>query len=203
MPVDFFHRFKNLQFKTQIPKILIYYITNSITEILENKTNNILVFGVGNEILTDDGIGPKLVKRLQKEYQQSGISYDTAFLGGMELLEYIQGYEAVVFIDAIRTRNGIPGDVYHLGLSDFKETLHLSNVHDISFTTAFELGEKLGLEIPKQVHIIAVEILEDLIFSNDFSPEIQKRYDEIYREVCEFINELSVNKSNETEIIKN
>ena len=158
---------------------------------MEKENNNILVFGVGNEILTDDGIGPKLVKRLQKEYQQSGISYDTAFLGGMELLEYIQGYETVVFIDAIRTRNGIPGDVYHLGLSNFKETLHLSNVHDISFTTAFELGDKLGLKIPKQVHIIAVEIVEDLIFSNYFSTEIQKRFDEIYKEVCDFIENLS------------
>ena len=159
---------------------------------MKNKTKNILVFGVGNEILTDDGIGPKLVKRLQKEYQQTGICYDTAFLGGMELLEYIQGYETVVFIDAIRTRNGIPGDVYQLDLSNFKETLHLSNVHDISFTTAFELGEKLGLEIPKQVHIIAVEIVEDLIFSNDFSEEIQKRYDEIYKEVCDFIETISI-----------
>ncbi len=168
---------------------------------MKNKTKNILVFGVGNEILTDDGIGPKVVKRLKKEYQQTGICYDTAFLGGMELLEYIQGYETVVFIDAIRTRNGIPGDVYQLDLSNFKETLHLSNVHDISFTTAFELGEKLGLKIPKQVHIIAVEILEDLIFSNDFSPEIQKRYDEIYKEVCEFIQKLFVN--NTKEIIKN
>ncbi len=108
---------------------------------MENKTNDILVFGVGNEILTDDGIGPKLVKRLQKEFTHSGIEYDTAFLGGMELLEYIQGYKTVVFIDAIRTRNGIPGDVYQLSLSNFKETLHLSNVHDISFITAFELGE--------------------------------------------------------------
>ncbi|MCD4793154.1 MAG: hydrogenase maturation protease [Bacteroidales bacterium] len=168
---------------------------------MENKTNDILVFGVGNEILTDDGIGPKLVKRLQKEFTHSGIDYDTAFLGGMELLEYIQGYETVVFIDAIRTRNGIPGDVYQLGLSNFKETLHLSNVHDISFITAFELGKKLGLEIPKQVHIIAVEIVEDLIFSDSFSQAIQEKYEEIYKEVREFIHKLSINKTDDVKII--
>ena len=168
---------------------------------MKNKTNDILIYGVGNEILTDDGIGPKLVKRLQKELTLSGIDYDTAFLGGMELLEYIQGYETVVFIDAIRTRDGIPGDVYQLNLSNFKETLHLSNVHDISFITAFELGEKLGLEIPKQVHIIAVEIVEDLIFSDSFSQAVQEKYEDIFKEVCEFIHKLSINKTNDIEII--
>ncbi len=169
---------------------------------MKNKTKNILVFGVGNEILTDDGIGPKLVKRLQKEFTPSGIDYDTAFLGGMDLIEFIQGYETVVFIDAIMTKKGKPGDVYQLELSDFKETLHLSNVHDISFLTALELGKKLGLKIPKQVHIIAVEIVEDLIFSNDFSPEIESKYDKIYEEVAEFIHKLSVNKRNATENVK-
>lgn len=160
--------------------------------------NNILVFGVGNEILTDDGIGPKLCKHLERELKIPGISYDSVFLGGMELLEYIQGYDKVVFIDAIRTRNGIPGDVYLLNMSNFKETLHLSNVHDVSFLTAMEFGEKIGLKIPKTVHIIAVEIVEDLIFSNDYSPEIEKRYKGIYKEVSEFITKLSDKK----EIIK-
>jgi len=160
---------------------------------LENKTNDTLIYGIGNEILTDDGIGPKLVKRLQKEYPQPGIDYDTAFLGGLDLLDYIQGYETVVFIDAIRTRNGIPGNVYQLCLSDFKETLHLSNIHDISFLTALELGKKLGFNMPKQVHIIAIEIVEDLIYSNSFSRPIQERYEDIYKEVREFIN-ININK---------
>lgn len=168
---------------------------------MENRINKILVFGVGNEILTDDGIGPKLVKRLQTEYKQEGISYDTMFLGGMELLEYIQGYETVVFIDAIRTRKGTPGDVYHLGISDFKETLHLSNVHDISFITALEFGEKLGLNIPKHVHIIAVEILEDLVFSDSFSPPLQKRYENIYKEVRNFIDMLFVKSEKNIDIL--
>jgi len=161
---------------------------------LKFRKKKILVFGVGNEILTDDGIGPKLVKRMQKEFCSELIDFDTAFLGGMDLLEYIQGYESVIFIDAIRTRNGIPGDVYFLKSSDFQETLHLSNIHDISFLTALKFGKKLGLKIPEEVHIIAVEIVEDLIFSNELSPKLEKRYNEIYKIVSTFIFKIGKHK---------
>ncbi|MEN8122606.1 MAG: hypothetical protein ABFS35_19850, partial [Bacteroidota bacterium] len=44
-----------------------------------------------------------------------------------------------------------------------------------------------GYEIPADITIIAIEIKEDLVYSNDFTPEVQSRYDEIYDEVEGFI----------------
>ena len=152
-------------------------------------SNQILVLGVGNEILTDDGIGPKLAYRLENDFQNPKIRFDTASLGGLELLEFIQGYQTVVFIDAIKTQNGIPGSVYYFTPSDFKETLHLSNLHDVSFLTALKFGEKVGMQIPDKIRIIAIEIIEDLVFSNSFSPEIEEKYEDIYEEVFEYIKE--------------
>lgn len=149
--------------------------------------NKILVLGVGNEILTDDSIGPKLVKKLQESHINSNLQYDTASLGGLELLEYIQGYQTVVFIDAIKTKDGIPGSVYYFTPSDFKETLHLSHMHDVSFLTALKFGEQVGLKIPKNIQIIAIEIIEYLVFSDSFSPEIEEKYEDIYKEVAIYI----------------
>ncbi len=143
----------------------------------------ILVHGIGNEILTDDGIGPKLVKRLEGNLSDNEIDFETAFLGGLEVLEYIQGYQTVIFIDAIRTKDGIPGTVYQLSPEDFNKTLHLSSVHDVSFLTAVELGKKLGLNMPQDMYIIAIEIVEDRIFCDNFTPQIAEKYEEIYHEV--------------------
>jgi len=145
--------------------------------------NKILIHGIGNEILTDDGIGPKLVKRLKGDFSEQKIDFETAFVGGLEVLEYIQGYQTVIFIDAIRTKDGIPGTVYQLSPGDFNSTIHLSSVHDVSFLTALDLGKKLGLKMPRFVYIIAVEIVEDRIFSEDFTPLIQTMYEKIYNEV--------------------
>lgn len=153
--------------------------------------NKILIHGIGNEILSDDGIGPKLVKRLMCDFSQGGIDFETAFVGGLEILEYIQGYQTVIFIDAIRTKDGVPGTVYQLLPDDFNSTIHLSSVHDVSFITALDLGKKLELEMPRFIYIIAVEIVEDRIFNENFTAPIQAMYEKIYGEVKEIIKKIS------------
>jgi hydrogenase maturation protease len=153
----------------------------------EFQNGNMLVLGIGNEILMDDGIGPKLVKRLKSSLPRTGNKLETAWVGGLEVVENIQGYRNVIFIDAIKTQNGIPGNLYYFTPEDFKETLHLSGLHDVSFLTALRLGENLGYQLPESILIIAVEIEEDTVFGEDFSPKVKNRYDEIYQEIYQLI----------------
>jgi hydrogenase maturation protease len=163
-----------------------------------SKEQRILVLGVGNEILMDDGIGPRLVNDLKEltTYDlrlTTNIKFENLFIGGLGLLEYIQDYDIVIILDAIKTLNGVPGDVYYYTPDDFKETLHLSSFHDASFLTALKFGDKLGFNIPKKIHIIAVEIIEDRTFGKDFTQPLQDRYDEILNEVIQKIQSLIVN----------
>lgn len=150
------------------------------------EVNNILILGVGNDILMDDGIGPVITRDLEAEFPGKGVVYDTINLGGLEIFEFIKEYTQVIIIDAIKTKGGIPGDVYFLTPSDFKETCHLSSFHDISFLTALKLGDEIGYDMP-EVGIIAVEIVEDLTFGTEFSPELGRRYKEIYGEIRDFL----------------
>ena len=142
-----------------------------------------LVLGIGNDILRDDGIGPKLVDKMEEIDRLEGVAYQNTTLGGLDILELIQDYQAVVFIDAIKTRGGAPGAVYEFSLEDFQETLHLSNLHDISFLTAIELGKKMNMPIPDRISIIAVEIVEDMEFGEQFTPVLQEKYPAIIQEV--------------------
>lgn len=72
--------------------------------------NKILILGMGNDILTDDGIGIKITKVLEKKFPFPNIIYDTLSLGGLEIIEYIKDFKMVILIDAIKTLNGIlPG----------------------------------------------------------------------------------------------
>ncbi len=142
-----------------------------------------LILGLGNEILTDDGIGIKLTHDLKNKFSRSSFNFKTASCGGLEIVEMIDGYENVIIIDAIKTFGGKPGKIYHFTLDHFQQSMHVSNFHDISFLTAMEFGRKAGLKLPRKVNILAIEIIEDLVFSNHFSPAIEEKYPEILVEV--------------------
>jgi hydrogenase maturation protease len=146
-----------------------------------------LILGIGNNILTDDGIGFRLVGDLKKMISVPDIYYETACCGGLEIVEYLKDFEQVIFIDAIRTMDGKPGDVNYFTPSDFRETMHLSSLHDISFLTALKLGHSLNLDLADDLHIIAVEIIEDMEFSEEFTPQIKQKYPEILDKVLETV----------------
>jgi len=155
--------------------------------------SKILILGLGNDILSDDAIGPKLVYRLEEEIKKPGLEFQTSALGGLEIVEIIRDFEKVIIIDAIKTTDGEAGTVYHFTPEDFTETLHASNFHDVSFLTALKLAEKMEITTPSSVDIFAIEILEDLEFSDEFSPLIQSKYDAIYEEVKQYILNLLMN----------
>lgn len=150
----------------------------------------ILIMGIGNDILKDDGIGPRLVHDLARTIDNPYVRFDNACCGGLEIMEYIKGYSKVIFIDAVRTINGKPGDVYYFNPSDFRETSNLSNLHDINFLTALRLGNTLELDLPADLHIIAIEIVEDLEFGEEFSPLLKERYPAILNETSVIINRI-------------
>jgi hydrogenase maturation protease len=150
----------------------------------------ILILGIGNEILTDDGIGPKLVNEIDRGRFPSDVSFQNATLGGLELLDVMRDFRKVIIIDAIKTGQYQPGSIHYYTPDDFKETLHLSNLHDINFLTALELGRQTGMQIPESIQIIAIEIVEDRVFSSSFSPAIAEQYPTILCKVEDLLLDL-------------
>ncbi len=65
---------------------------------------SILVLGVGNVLLTDEGIGVRTVESLLEQYQFSdNVEVVDGGTAGMELLEIIANKEHVILIDAVNT----------------------------------------------------------------------------------------------------
>ncbi|MBI4403001.1 MAG: hydrogenase maturation protease [Deltaproteobacteria bacterium] len=150
-----------------------------------------LVLGIGNPILSDDAIGIRLVEDLKAMSCNPAIHFKTASVGGLAILDQIEGYENVVFVDAIKTAHGKPGSVYEWDVLRFADCGHLSNFHDISFPTAIELGKKIGLSMPKNMTVLAIEIVEDRVFSEGFTPEVESQYETIFSDVKDRVGTLT------------
>lgn len=156
---------------------------------MEARRNKVLVLGIGNELLKDDGIGPRVVKKLQNFFPSGHVDYSTSLVGGMETIEMMKGYEQALIIDGIITGNELPGTVYYMTHPLNKSTLHLSNAHDISFDMSVRLAKKLNIPFPQTIRIIAIEICEDREFGENLSPPLKEKYSEIFASVAALVQE--------------
>jgi len=134
----------------------------------------VLVLGVGNPILSDDGVGIHVARELKKR-SIPGVDVEELAASGLELLDVVRGYDKVVIIDAIQTTKGKPGELYILEEKDFEKSIHGSSPHGINIATALALGRKLvPNEMPKEVVFFAVEA-EDLVnVSERLTPNVAK-----------------------------
>jgi hydrogenase maturation protease len=129
---------------------------------------DILIVGLGNPILGDDGIGWRVAERVQQLLPTAQVT--CLSLGGLSLMEHLIGYESVVIIDSIQTRDGQLGDVYTFDLTELPDFSagHTTAAHDTSLQTAIRLGRKMGAELPERIMVVAIET--DRVY--DFSEEL-------------------------------
>ena len=133
-----------------------------------------LILGIGNTVLSDDGVGCRVAQRLQKKlWGRSDINVKETSLSGLSLLEEITGYERLIIIDAIQTRGGKPGTIYKLSPGDFK-TGRMAIIHDLGLVSTLELGRKLDMDMPREVVIFAIEAKDMATFSEECTPEVMK-----------------------------
>ncbi|AJE04523.1 HyaD/HybD family hydrogenase maturation endopeptidase [Geobacter pickeringii] len=74
----------------------------------------VLVLGIGNLIMTDDGIGVRVVQRLAASYRfPSGVTVVDGGTLGLDLLPMMEGVDRLLIIDAVET-GGAPGTLVRL-----------------------------------------------------------------------------------------
>jgi len=132
-----------------------------------------LILGVGNPILTDDGVGIKIARKLKEIDPELEVTETSE--AGLALLDLVAGYDKLVIIDSIKTEKGKPGELYQFGLEALKPTANLSSSHGVDIATAFEIGHRLGYRMPNYVSIYAVEIKDNTTFGEGCSGEVEER----------------------------
>jgi hydrogenase maturation protease len=143
-----------------------------------------LVLGLGNPILSDDSVGFRIVQELEGRFGQDVTVMETS-LAGLSLLDMLVGYDRVIIIDSIQTKNGKVGEVYKLDAEDFAATRHAASPHDVNLATALELGKRLGLEMPKEIVIFAVEVADATTFGEGCTPQVERAIPKVVEMVRE------------------
>jgi len=144
-----------------------------------------LVLGLGNPILSDDGVGIRVAQEVGKKLDDPQITVSETSAAGLSLLDSIVGYDKVIIIDAIQTEKGQAGQIYRMGPEDFSLTKHFSSPHQINLVTALELGKMLNLAMPQEITVFAVEAKDITSFSERCTPEVERAIPEAVKIVLE------------------
>jgi hydrogenase maturation protease len=119
-------------------------------------------------------VGLRVTAELKDRVNQPEVTIMETGIAGLALLDLLVGYDRAIIIDAIQTAGGKAGHIYRLNTQAFDAARHTISPHDIDFTTALEFGKKLGLSLPQQIIIFAIEASDVHTFNEECTPEVRK-----------------------------
>jgi len=142
-----------------------------------------LILGVGSSILTDDSVG-LVVASVLKERLSGRDDVDVGFNeeAGFTLLEESLGYDRLVVVDSILMGKE-PGTVMRLDLTDLGRTIHSNSPHGMNLATVMELGRQQKMDVPGEVVIYAIEVVDVLTFGEELTPRLAARVEAIADEI--------------------
>jgi len=142
-----------------------------------------LILGVGSSILTDDAVGLIVARKLgERLAHRDDVDFGENEEAGFTLLEESIGYERLIVVDSILT--GVaPGTVLRYDLSDLGRSIHSNSPHGLNLATVMAFGRTQGLDVPDEVAIYAIEVVDTMTFGEELTPELAARVDGIVEEI--------------------
>lgn len=130
-----------------------------------------VVIGLGSPFLSDDSVGPRVVRELAMQ-QLPGVRLVESHAGGLLLLEELAGAERAVIVDALVDERRTPGEVVVADIDTASHNAACS--HDCSLPEALAMGRAMGLPLPadEAIRLIGIVARDVSTFSETLTPNV-------------------------------
>ncbi|MGE5372381.1 MAG: hydrogenase maturation protease [Solirubrobacterales bacterium] len=147
----------------------------------------VLVLGIGNPLLTDDGVGFHAVNRLSEETMPPGVEVVDGGVHTYDLVDFFCSAETIVVIDALKA-GGNPGQLYRAPLEEMglKSSGGMS-VHSMHFIDAMDMVHYVGFY--PRVIVYGIEP-ESLDWGTELSPTVAAKLPRLLERVREEVHKL-------------
>ena len=125
----------------------------------------VLVLGVGNDLLGDDAVGLIAAARLA----EAGLPVRTTSRSGLALLDEVVGFRRVLLLDSQVTGRA-PGTLTEFTLDP--ERVRSPSAHYVGYGEALTIAAAVGLALPEEVRVLAIECSPALDFGSDLSEAV-------------------------------
>jgi hydrogenase maturation protease len=138
-----------------------------------NSPQKIIILGVGNILLSDEGVGVHVVNELMKMDLPPEVSVVEGGTDGFRLLNVITEADRLIVIDSVKG-GAEPGSIYRFDINEVRNCPpgFMTSVHQIGILEVINLSELIG----KKPHttVIGVEP-KSFEMSLELSPEIKAK----------------------------
>jgi hydrogenase maturation protease len=164
-------------------------------------SGRILVAGIGNIFLADDGFGCEVVRQLAERELPENVEVGDFGIRGMDLAyALMEPYEIVVFVDAV-PRGEEPGTVYLIEAEVSEEGEVALDTHGMDPVSVIRLARLLGAEIPRTLVVgcepkvvFTGEDYDDMLM--ELSEPVQEAVDEAVKLVESIVEETNAQTTN-------
>lgn len=150
---------------------------------------NVLVLGVGNILLSDEGVGVRVVEALAERFVlPDGVDVVDGGTSGMDMLDIIGDRDHLILVDAVRSAGG-PGSVIRLSGDEVPAFFRTKiSPHQLGISDLLAALRLLERE-PKGITLIGIEP-QDLRTALELSPTIAAKVDRLVEMVIEDLSTL-------------
>ena len=149
--------------------------------------DKILVLGIGNLVLNDEGIGIHVVNALSEMEIPQGVDVLDGGTGGLALLETLQSYRQLILVDAALDNNPV-GTIRRLSPQYSKDYPPLLSAHEIGLKEMIDAMLLLG-QAPR-IELLAISVRNCHHLGMQLSPEARKAIPQVLQLIFEIINDL-------------
>ncbi|SDL63122.1 hydrogenase maturation protease [Maridesulfovibrio ferrireducens] len=153
----------------------------------------LLVLGVGNILLMDEGVGVHAIEALRKEEWPENVHMVDGGTFTQDLFHVLEGYDGLLVLDIVHAGEA-PGTVYMFEEDDLiqNDDQRLS-LHDIDLIDSLHMAEMVGKR--PRMRVIGMEPKSYTDWGLEMTPEVQKTFPHFLevsrKEVNRFIEEFN------------
>jgi hydrogenase maturation protease len=131
---------------------------------MAENTPRILVLGVGNPLMRDDGIGPRVVELLLAGYEfPDNVEIVDAGTMSYAILDLVRSADKLVVVDAMRDTDRPAGTVMRLTPAQIAPNQVPHSAHDVALIDILHTAEFMG-HVPDAIAIgVQIDTIEDWV----------------------------------------
>ena len=129
-------------------------------------TDRLLVVGIGNDLLGDDAAGLLAASALADE----GFPVQATMRSGLALLDTVVGFRRVLLIDS-QVSGRLPGSIDEFTLTP--SVVRSPSAHYLGYGETLTIGAAVGLELPEEIRVLAVERTPEVWVGADLSEPVR------------------------------